>query len=89
MIPSESLKSDRLSDWIVIPAAAAVTAVVSLGIFAVSFSLEAGIGWIIAVFVLFFVVQRIDRTKAYGSSIRVGMALGIGVSYIVVRFFWL
>lgn len=89
MTLDESAHSERVSDWIVIPAAVAITTGISLAIFAVSKSVEVGIGWLVALFIIFLFVQRIDRTKRYGSSIRVGMALGVGVSYILVRwFFW-
>jgi hypothetical protein len=89
MHTNESAHSERVSDWIVIPIAMAITTVVSLAIFSVSISVEAGIGWFIAVLVIFLVVQRIDRSRTYGSAIRVGMALGVGVSYVLVRwFFW-
>jgi len=89
MHSNELASSKRVSDWIVIPAVTAITTAISLTIFAVSKSVEVGIGWLIALFVIFLVVQRVDRTKPYGSSIRVGMALGVGVSYVLVRwFFW-
>ena len=89
MNTDESAPSERVSDWIVIPTATAITTAVSLAIFSVSKSVEAGIGWLIALFVIFLVIQRIDRTKTYGSAIRVGMALGVGVSYVLVRWlFW-
>ncbi len=88
MFSSKSQSSDRLSDWLVIPATTAIIAAVSLGIFAISKSIEVGLGWLIAVFILFLIIQRIDRAKPCGSSIRVGMALGIGVSYVLVRWLW-
>lgn len=89
MNKDESLTSNRHSDRIVIPVATALTTAISLGIFAISFSLEAGIGWIIALFVILLIVQRIDRSRPYRSSIRVGMTLGVGVSYGIVWLFWL
>ena len=60
--------------------APAIATAISLAILAVSKSVEIGFGWLIAIFVIFLVVQRVDRTNRYGSSVRVGMVLGVGVS---------
>jgi len=82
-----SQKPDRVSDWIVIPATAAIAGAVWFGIFSLSMPDAAVIGWLLPIFVIFIVAQRIGGTKNYGSSVRVGIALGAVVSYMLVR--WL
>ena len=66
----------------------AITTAVSLGIFGISKNFEVGLGWLISLFVLYFIVQRIDRSKPYGNSKRVGMMLGIGISLVVASWLW-
>ena len=84
MYTRKSKKSARLSDWIVIPAATAITTAVSLGIYAISAALEVGLGWLISVLIIMLISHREAKAKPYGKSIQIGMDLGLVIGCAVV-----